>query len=72
MLVNHTLGIKYFFTNYTTGIKFRHGEENTVYDDFGDTAMAGIEKFIADDEATPHLRPFWEMLKKEDADHDEE
>ncbi len=59
--------------NYTTsGIKFRHGEESTVYDDFGDTAMAGIEKFIADDEAAPHLRPFWEMLKKEDADHGEE
>ncbi len=59
--------------NYTTsGIKFRHGKESTVYDDFGDTAMAGIEKFIADDDAAPHLRPFWEMLKKEDADHGEE
>ncbi len=59
--------------NYTTsGIKFRHGKESTIYDDFGDTAMAGIEKFLADDEAVPHLRPFWERLKQEDACHGEE
>ncbi len=59
--------------NYTTlGIKFRHGKESTIFDDFGDTAMAGIEKFIADDEAAPHLRPFWEKLKQEDVEHGEE
>lgn len=59
--------------NYTmSGVKFYHGKDGTAFDDFGDTAMAGIEKFLADDEAVPHLRPFWEMLKQEDGAHGEE
>ena len=45
------------------GIKFFHGsEEITSYDDFGDTAMAGIRRFLEDDEAAPHLRPLWKQL----------
>ncbi len=53
--------------NYTmSGTKFHHGKESTVFDDFGDTAMAGIEKFIACDEAASHLQPIWELLEQED------
>ncbi len=59
--------------NYTiAGTKFYHGKNSAVYDDFGDTAMAGIEKFIADDEATPHLRQLWEKMKQEYAGYGEE
>ncbi len=59
--------------NYTmAGTKFYHGKNSAVFDDFGDTAMAGIEKFIADDEAASHLQPLWERLKQEDTDYGKE
>lgn len=48
-------------------MKFYHSKETAVsYDDFGDTAMEGIRRFLEDDEVAPHLRPVWERLIKED------
>ena len=54
--------------NYSMrGMKFYHGSEDArSYDDFGDTAMAGLLGFLKDDQAAPHLRPLWERLLKED------
>ncbi len=52
------------------GLKFYHGSEATAYDDFGDTAVEGIEKAIAED--VPHLRAYWERLKREGIDRDKE
>lgn len=49
------------------GMRFFHGmEEATMYDDFGDTAREGILRFLEDDEAAPHLRPYWERLMEEE------
>ncbi len=56
----------------TEGLKFFHGKDSTFYDDFGDTAMAGIENFISADAPAQHLRTYWEKLKKEDGKNDEE
>ena len=54
--------------NYSMyGMRFYHGSEDArSYDDFGDTAMAGILGFLEDDKAAPHLRPVWERLMRED------
>lgn len=49
------------------GMRFYHGSRDArAYDDFGDTAMEGILRFLEDNEAAPHLRPIWEQLMKEE------
>ena len=49
-----------------TGLKFYHGSPNaTSYDDMGETAMAIIENYMADDVAGKNLRPLWAKIQAE-------
>lgn len=49
------------------GLKFFHGNhEMTSYDDMGETAMAMIEKTIAEAETGEALRPLWERVRAEE------
>lgn len=49
------------------GMRFYHGSPDArAYDDFGDTALEGIGRFIEDDEAAPHLRPIWKRILEEE------
>lgn len=51
--------------NYQTsvGLKFYHGNYTAVsYDDMGETAMAMIKNYMADDTAGKNLRPIWEKI----------
>lgn len=50
-----------------SGMRFYHGSPDVrAYDDFGDTALDCIERFLADDEAAPHLRPIWKRILEEE------
>lgn len=52
--------------NYRTGagLKFYHGSPNaTSYDDMGETAVAMIENYMADDVAGKNLRPLWARIQ---------
>lgn len=45
------------------GLKFYHGSPNAAsYDDMGETAMAMIENYMADDWEGKNLRPLWEKI----------
>lgn len=49
------------------GMRFYHGSPDArAYDDFGDTALEGIGRFLEDDEAAPHLRPIWKRILEEE------
>lgn len=49
------------------GMRFYHGSPDVrAYDDFGDTALDVIERFLSDDEAAPHLRPIWKRILEEE------
>ncbi|MGN1015408.1 MAG: helix-turn-helix transcriptional regulator [Faecousia sp.] len=49
------------------GLKFFHGShEMTSYDDMGETAMAMIEKTLAEAENGEALRPLWERVRAEE------
>ena len=48
------------------GLKFFHGNENsTSYDDMGETAMAVIDNYMADDVTGKNLRPLWAKIRAE-------
>lgn len=50
-----------------SGMRFYHGSPDArAYDDFGDTALEGIGRFLEDDEAAPHLRPIWKRILEEE------
>lgn len=45
-------------------MKFYHSSEAAMsYDDMGETAMAMIENYIADDVKSKNLRPLWEKIR---------
>lgn len=55
--------------NYSMrGLKFYHGPDASVFDDFGEMAMEGLAKSIADEDGAPELRPIWAKLEEEDHD----
>lgn len=48
------------------GMKYFYGEtQATSYDDMGETGMAMIENYMADDLVGKNLRPLWEKIRKE-------
>lgn len=48
------------------GLKFYHGSKQAIsYDDMGQTAIAMIENFMADDVAGKNLRPIWAEICQE-------
>lgn len=48
------------------GQKFYYGDKDSLaFDDLGDTAIAVITNFLADDTAGEHLRSLWEDMKDE-------
>ena len=49
------------------GMKYYHSSEKSMsYDDMGDTGMAMIENYMADDVAGKNLRPLWAKLQTEE------
>lgn len=51
---------------FGTGLKFYHGSQQaTAYDNMGETAMAVIENYIADEVVDKKLRPIWEKICKQ-------
>ena len=53
------------------GMKYYHSNEKSMsYDDMGETGMATIENFMADDQEGRGLRPIWERIQAEDASAD--
>lgn len=49
------------------GMKYYHSSEKSMsYDDMGDTGMAMIENFMADDEAGRNLRPIWAKIRSKE------
>ena len=48
------------------GMKFYHSDPESVsYDDMGETGMAMIENFVADESVEPNLRNIWGKIKAE-------
>ena len=48
------------------GMKFYHSSEKSMsYDDMGDTGMAMIENFVAEESGRENLRLLWEKVKAE-------
>lgn len=48
------------------GMKFYHSHpQSTSYDDMGETGMAMIENYMADDRAGKNLRPLWKNIRNE-------
>ena len=48
------------------GMKYYHSSEKSMsYDDMGDTGMAMIENFIADEADGTNLRPLWDKIQTE-------
>lgn len=48
------------------GMKYYHSNDSsTSYDDMGDTGIATIENFLADETAGKELRPLWEKIRME-------
>ncbi len=48
------------------GMKYFHGEtQATSYDDMGETGMAMIDNYMADDLAGKNLRPLWARIRDE-------
>lgn len=48
------------------GMKFYHSHpQSTSYDDMGETGMAMIENYMADDRAEKNLRPLWKNIRNE-------
>ena len=55
------------YTYEAHGMKYYHSSEKSMsYDDMGDTGMAMIENFMADDEAGRNLRPIWAKIRSEE------
>ena len=49
------------------GMKYYHSSEKIMsYDDMGDTGMAMIENYMADDVAGMNLRPLWSKIQAEE------
>lgn len=49
------------------GMKYYHSSEKIMsYDDMGDTGMAMIENYMADDVAGKNLRPLWAKIQTEE------
>ena len=48
------------------GMKYYHSSEKSMsYDDMGDTGMAMIENYMADEVAGKNLRPLWAKIQAE-------
>ncbi len=49
------------------GMKYYHGSEGSMsYDDMGETGMAMIENFLAEETAGKELRPLWKKIQAEE------
>ena len=47
-------------------MKYYHSSEKSMsYDDMGDTGMAMIENYMADEVAGKNLRPLWAKIQTE-------
>ncbi len=48
------------------GLQFYEGPDAMAYDDFGDTALGGLEAAIAGSNPGLHLRSNWDALNQEE------